>query len=299
MTSCKTVLAVAVLLLALGSLAVAQGTYTGIVAPNARDTIVEGINTAGEMVGSYYNEDIGVWQGFLLSGTNFTTLDYPGALYGTYASGINDEGQVVGYAETQDAVLGYVYDTQTQTFTAFPTYPGAIETAGTDINNFGTIVGYATIEHGSYVSYEGFELVGATYTKIPVISMGAGTGDILTAINNSGEIVGATLDSTRDVTGSFIYSQGTFQPFRVTGRQSVIATGINDAGTIVGYFDSYLGFVFQDNTFTPLRYPGTDILTEALAINSAGQVVGFFLLRKGKIYEAGFTWTPPADPEKK
>src|SRR5437773_12498902 len=77
-------------------LASAQLTYTSIDVPGAGYTSVQGINTAGDMVGYYGNTSNGPFHGFLLRGGNFTFFDYPGA-GSTVASKINDSGLIVGY----------------------------------------------------------------------------------------------------------------------------------------------------------------------------------------------------------
>jgi uncharacterized membrane protein len=52
-----------------------------------------GINDKGEIVGAY-EDSSKVWHGFLLQGSNYATLDVPGATY-TQADGINDRGHIV------------------------------------------------------------------------------------------------------------------------------------------------------------------------------------------------------------
>ncbi len=73
--------------------ALGQGTYTQIDVPRATQTYGNGINSAGDVVGSYLDSS-NVQRGFLLSDETFTTIDNPLGGW-TYASGINDHGQVV------------------------------------------------------------------------------------------------------------------------------------------------------------------------------------------------------------
>ena len=61
--------------------------------------------------------------------------------------------------------------------------------------------------------------------------------------------------------------------------QSTSATGINDAGQVVGYYfansqDAY-GFVKDGATYTTIHVPGADD-TIARGINNAGQIVGSY-----------------------
>src|SRR5271154_596937 len=114
-----------VALLALSTLALAQGTYTQFDVPGAFYTYGEGLDTAGDIVGATASTE-GYTQGFLLSGGTYTTIDYPGSSDDTYLSGINDEGQIVGFT-TSKPQTGFVYDIESRTFTKVA-YPGAPDT---------------------------------------------------------------------------------------------------------------------------------------------------------------------------
>lgn len=104
---------VAILLLLAASvpLALAQGTYANIDVPGSAFTYAWGINTAGEIVGTY-DDRSGALHGFLLSGGTYTTIDYPGAS-DTGLIDINDKGQIVGETDS----VGFLYDRNTGTFT--------------------------------------------------------------------------------------------------------------------------------------------------------------------------------------
>ena len=83
----------------------------------------------------------------------FTTIDVPGALYGSYAQGINDAGQVTGYYFDGTGAHGFV-----DTNGAFTTInvPGATgSTYAFGINTAGQVTGYyndATGAHGFVAS---------------------------------------------------------------------------------------------------------------------------------------------------
>jgi uncharacterized membrane protein len=63
-----------------------------------------------------------------------------------------------------------------------------------------------------------------------------------------------------------------------TAQRSTFATGINDAGQVVGYDCTSLGmcqsFIDTGGTFTTISVPGA-LDTYAYGVNDAGQVVGF------------------------
>jgi probable HAF family extracellular repeat protein len=97
------------------------------------------------------------------------------------------------------------------------------------------------------------------------------------AINNSengGQIVGYANDSLD--TRAFIYSgDGPMQDLGVFPDRYTRATGINDTGLIVGYYQYssvHIGFLY-DSTSGLVQTMGSE--TEAKDVNNEGQVVGF------------------------
>jgi hypothetical protein len=71
------------------------GSYTTLDVPGAAQTILNGINDAGQIVGSFSMVGYPYPHAFVMSGGSHTTLDVPGAI-STTAYGINDAGQIVG-----------------------------------------------------------------------------------------------------------------------------------------------------------------------------------------------------------
>jgi len=71
-----------------------NGRFTDIPGPTgAIASVAVGINDKEDIVG-YYEDSSDVWHGFLLQGSNYTTLDVPGAV-SSYADGINNKGHIV------------------------------------------------------------------------------------------------------------------------------------------------------------------------------------------------------------
>jgi hypothetical protein len=282
----KAILSVAVLLLALESLAQAQGTYTQIDVPGAVGTACRGIDTAGDLSG-YYEDASGGVHGFLLSGGTYTTIDYPGALI-TELFGVNDEGQIVGF----DQAVGFLYNVQTQTFNEI-SHPGAAYTVPTAINNAGTIAGYFEGNTGSV----GFELVGSTYTTI--LSPGKFNVAVF-GITSSGEAVGDAETKITTKFFNFLFERGKSQKILLSTGGSPVALGINSSGTaIVGEYapsGTAEGFLYQNQTIQPLQFPAATA-TYAYGINSGGEITGYFLDSSSNFH--GFTWTPPAGAGKK
>lgn len=264
----KTLLAFSVLLAACSPGAWGQGTYTQIDYPAAIATSCMGINTAGDITG-LYQDGLGTYHGFLLSGGLFTTIDYLGAQSsGLYR--INDFGQIVGFADS----FSFMYDEKKQTFAAI-VYPGAADTIATSISNSGDIAGFFSPTSG-YA--QGFKLIGSSYRPLPPFK---DTNVYVWGITTAGELVG-----TANRPGGifdFYFAGGKYQQIAIPGSPHLY--GVNKAGlAFVGD-----GFLYRDNNLHALKFPGGG-LTYAYDINNAGEVVGLFL--DSSDHQHGFTWVP-------
>jgi uncharacterized membrane protein len=84
-------------------------------------------------------------------------------------------------------------------------------------------------------------------------------------------------DPNIDRTTAFTFAGGVYQILTVPGSAFSVATGINEAGLIVGiYFDlaSVLhGFANNGGTFSNIDFPGATG-TQVIGVNDAGQIVG-------------------------
>ena len=99
------VLSLSILLSTLVAAHAASYTFTTIDDPGAPNTWAYGINTAGQIVGTFGNSPEA--HGFVTDGATFTTIDVPGAVY-TQAFGINATNVVVGgYASSCGTVHGF------------------------------------------------------------------------------------------------------------------------------------------------------------------------------------------------
>src|SRR5215831_17579178 len=105
--------------------------------PGAMQTFVYGINSSGQIVGTYRLSS-GENHGFILDvDGSYTTIDVPGAP-NSYAIGINDAGQIVGTYRNPGG-HGFLLDVD-GSFTAIDV-PGAGQTFARGINNAGQIAG--------------------------------------------------------------------------------------------------------------------------------------------------------------
>lgn len=153
--------------------------------PGALATFPTAISNTNAIVGQYEDSNE-VFHGYILNGSDLTTLDDP--------NGINTSPQDIQYNGA--IVVGNYFNTSTQEERGFlytngefsdisgSGPPGAVSSEAEGINDNGAIVGYYTDSHGST---HGYLLQGTTYTY-PLDVPGAtrtGANDI----NNAGYVV--------------------------------------------------------------------------------------------------------------
>jgi len=114
-----------------------NGIVTTLAVPGATLTIPDGINNAGQIVGSFgIPAPFGI-QGFLYTGGTFTQIAVPGAEFETDANGINNAGQIVGEF-AGSGFHGFLYAAGTYSTVDVP---GQMGTSAEGINDAGQIVG--------------------------------------------------------------------------------------------------------------------------------------------------------------
>src|SRR6516225_6548127 len=76
----------------------------------------------------------------------------------------------------------------------------------------------------------------------------------------------------------------TFTFLEVPAGTQTNATGINDLGTIVGFYFNYPvehGFALHKGTYTTLDVPGSPLVTSPRGINVKGDIVGAYVVTAG------------------
>lgn len=170
----------------------AGGVFTSIDAPffAVTDSFVDGINNAGQMVGSY--TDAGGFHGFVGSAGSFISIDVPVPnAAATSAFGINSSGRVVGPYTVAGVAHGFLWIPGGQ-FAAFSLFDDPVsggDTIPVGINDAGQIVG----DYDDATGRHGFLDDGGVFTTIDVPFADAGTTS-LSGINNHGQIVGSYRD---------------------------------------------------------------------------------------------------------
>jgi uncharacterized membrane protein len=102
------VLSLSLLLSAVATTYAASYTFTTFDVPGATNTYVYGINSAGQIVGTFLvGRFPDTLHGFLTDGATFITMDVPGARF-TEAHGINLAGEIVGTFLDAKGAHGFV-----------------------------------------------------------------------------------------------------------------------------------------------------------------------------------------------
>ena len=117
----------------------AKGTFTNVTIKGASLGEANGINDAGNIVGSYIDSN-GAQHGFLLVGKKLTTLDPPGASSSSQAWSINDKGVITVFAANSGGTYVSFTTTNGKKYTPFnPPGQGTSGVAIHGINNLGDI----------------------------------------------------------------------------------------------------------------------------------------------------------------
>jgi uncharacterized membrane protein len=247
------------------------GDFSTFAYPGAYYSYGNGINDSQVVVGNCKVEAYGTlgtcqnyygtMQGWVTAnlGGSFSLLNFPtGALpNATQAQGINNKGQIVGVFEHGSGIgtSGYLLSKGSYT-TVNP--PGAPTSAANGINDAGQIVGYFC----PTASCQGFLLsgIGGTYTTI---SFPGAYATYAAGINNLGDVVGYFYCCASGPAQGFVFHSktGAFElisdPLGFGGASpygsGTFATGINDAGQVVGYYidssGAAHGFIAREKQF--------------------------------------------------
>jgi PEP-CTERM motif-containing protein len=215
------------------------GTFTPENYPAAAQTMLTGINGAGNTVGIYI-DGAGTTHGFTDMGGTFKTVDQPGTVF-NQGLGINSGNVTVGYSSAIDpaGMVGQkAYSQSGGAFTSINALlPVNFNSQAVGINNAGNIVGFYMPTSTTSIGFE--DIGGAISTIDPFGS----TFTQALGINNLGEIVGVYTDASGNMHG-YTDLDGLFSSFDAAGPLSqTTINGVNDLGQIVGFYTDALGNV--------------------------------------------------------
>lgn len=265
--------------------------FESIEISNAQRLRPTGINDNGTIIG---------WGDFNLSGNvrrvgfkrnlngSSSFIQHPNFLTGSIEMrGINNAGDSVGFLNNQLGFkLGGSCDSNTASCYTFLRIPGSIaDIIPIGINDAGEIVGDCTLN--CEPTNKAFKRSSnGVYTFINYPGTNPGSTAVVD-INNAGDILGSTLipGSSRR---NFKLSGGVYTLINPPPGVTIGgASGINDAGDVVGYAISgnASGYLLSGGNATQIMYPGS-VETIVTGINNAGDMVGYYKLSDG--VEKGF-----------
>jgi hypothetical protein len=217
-----------------------QGNYKNENFPGSAQTQVVGINNNGVTVGFWVNGATAN-NGFYKANGKYHTVDFPTSDNASpkfdQLLGVNDKGIAVGfYNDSQKNVHGFTYNIAKKKYKMVKVGGDSAVTAA-GINNEGDIAGFATNGQGNT---EGFLLRsdGKVYhLNVPVTGVSATQAF---GVNDGDQVVGTyTVGAgSSAMTHGFVWAPGFgFETVNdPNGTDSTTLNGINDRGTLVGFY---------------------------------------------------------------
>lgn len=227
----------------------------------------------------------------------FTTLDDQADPTFNQLLGINNSNVISGYfgkGSAKHPNKGYVLSPPYgQANYTNENFPGSVQTQVVAINNTGDTAGFWVQGNGTNKGFIDFNGVFTSYTDPNTPHMPGSMNQIL-GINDHGIAVGFYNDAA-GLSHGFKLNQatGVFTKIPKQGG-STTATGINNAGAVVGFDQASDGtissFLLSNGHATRFQFPGGSS-TEAFGINNSDQIVGSYLDGSGVMH--GFVLDNP------
>jgi len=230
---------------------------------------------------------------------SFGTLGDPGDATFNELLSINNRGHIGGYFGSGAAGhpnTGYILrPPYARAKYQKIMFPGSAQTRLTGLNNTGVQVGFWS---GSTGRIAGWYLSGGQFHSVAFPAAGNASSSVneLLGVNDHDVAVGFYTDAS-GLDHGYTYDIATkrFTVVAVPGASSVVAAGINNAGSVAGFFTDRAGraegFVLAPGGgLSVLRFPHATA-TRATGINDAGEVVGDYQLAGPSSGTHGFIWT--------
>ena len=244
----------------------AQAYSEGIInVPNGILPQANGIDDEDQIVGDFENADGSAVHGFLFSHGVVAQIDWPGSVV-TGSLAINSTAGIVSYYETATGQFDML-DSKRR----LQKIKGSADLSVLGINASGNFVAFNG--NTGYINVKG------VYTKVnPTVCqrLTPPSAVYVAGINSNNDYVGYCWDQTTPYIG-FAHVGGGDQTVSVFGRPT-FPTGINDSGTIAGYFTDSSGFnhgfVLSGGTATQYDFVTATAGTQIVGINNGGSLVG-------------------------
>jgi hypothetical protein len=192
-------------------------------APNSAATRFTGRNDSGVSIGVYSSQNASnIAKGFILSGSTFTSIVHPNAVWGTTLTGINKYNSIVGwYLDANEHPHGFKRYSN-GSFRILQFNSGTVDTIPNGINDYGTIVGWYNSQHGFIFHNNAWAMLDYPNSSPTELK----------GISNSGVIVGINHSTQQGV--SFLYANGTFKIIKIPNSFLTNVSSISPTGLIAG-----------------------------------------------------------------
>ena len=193
---------------------------------------------------------------------------------------VNDYATVVGdgFDDTNFIEKGFLHFPN-GTFSYFQRSSNGspVQTFAYDRNNAGTTIGI-TLPGKTPMP---FSLAGSRFTPL-IMTIGGKTLNSFYpfGINRWGTIVGMYRDASGVMHGFRRYSNGQANALNFPGAAETVANGINDNGTVVGYYSKALpphewkhGFIYHNGQWASLSFPSSQVQTTLQGISNSNLIV--------------------------
>ncbi|WP_026731404.1 HAF repeat-containing PEP-CTERM protein [Fischerella sp. PCC 9605] len=184
------------------------------------------------------------------------------------AFGINNLGQVVGRSGNRAFVWS-----SSDGMTDLGILPGGTYSEGYAINDAGQVVGntYTDSNHSGYQDFRSRAFFWSSSTGMTDLgTLPGGDSSYANSINNTGQVVGTSKNTSDDISSAFLWSSKTGMIDLGISEYKSWASDINDFGQIVG--GNGQAFLLDSNG---LIWPRTiSPIANASAINNVGQIAG-------------------------
>jgi len=249
----------------------------GIVTPLPVNSFAFGINTSGQVVGTYYGQ-YQFPQAFAYDRGALTPLGAPAGAHASQALAINNRGQIVGHFSDPSSTL-HAFLWENGAFTELPNGPLAGRAVAYAISDSGTIVGYIPGNGGEQPAM--WERGQLTQIGVPA-ELPSFVGGFAFGVNNRGDVL------LKAGPWYYVWRKGRFTELPIAPKTPFgTAYAINNSGAVACTHSVYVNgmselhpCVWEDGTVIYLpTLGGRESVPRA--INNGGDLAGFSLDTNG------------------